>query len=97
MERQVTNSKMAELETEDEPNNEVPVSTAAGVLEGLVQQVTELQLCVAGLEEERASLKAELAALKEAAPRASAPWPVLMVEGEGLVLEETQIQVRGVW
>ena len=94
MERQVTNSKMAELETEDEPNNEVPDSPAAEVLEGLMQQVEELQLCVAGMEGERAALRAELAVLRDSSPRTSAPLPVLMVEGEGLVMEEAQVQVR---
>ena len=90
----MTNSKMAELETEDEPNNEVPDSPAAEVLEGLVQQVEELQLCVAGMEGERAALRAELAVLRDSSPHTSAPWPVLTVEGEGLVLEEAQVLVR---
>ena len=86
---------MAELEVEDEPNNEVPDAVAAAtVLEGLEDQVKNLQLCVADLEGERASLKAELAVLKDTAPHTSAPWPVLTVEGEGLVLEEAQVQVR---
>ena len=85
---------MAELEVEDEPNNEVPEVPAATVLESLEHQVENLQLCVSDLEGERAALKAELAVLKDTAPHTSAPWPVLTVEGEGLVLEEAQVQVR---
>lgn len=94
LERQVTNSKMAELEVEDEPNNELPDVPAVAVLEGLEQQVAELQLCVVDMESERAALKAELAVLKDTAPPTSAPWPVLAVEEEQLVLEEAQVQVR---
>ena len=94
LERQVTNSKMAEQEVDDEPNNEQSDSPSAAVLEDLVQQVRELLLQVDGLEGEKAALRAEVAVLKDSTPSTSLPWPVHATEEERLVLEEGQVQVR---